>query len=131
MRKLPVTIDDGENEPVTIELPAHWEICSRCAGDGTSSAYLGSFTREDFIEDPDFAEDYMSGVYDRPCEKCHGSGKVLEINRDACTTEDQKRALAHLDDEAEYKRQSFAERKAESLMLGESRLEDWDGVYPD
>lgn len=125
-----VTIDDGESEPREVELPAHWQICRRCRGEGTSSAHLGAFTREDFDEDPDFAEDYMEGGYDRPCEACDGSGKVLEINREACTTDEQQAALKHLDEEAAYRRESFNERRTKSLMLGETTLADWDGVYP-
>jgi hypothetical protein len=130
VKTIPVTIDDGESEPRTVELPAHWAICYHCDGDGKSSAHLGVFTREDFDEDPDFMEDYIAGEYDVPCPCCKGSGKLLEIGRDRCTTEDQRKALAHLDDEAEYRRESFEERKRESLMLGESRLEDWDGITP-
>lgn len=130
MPTIPYTVDKGEgDEPVTVELPAHWEICDRCDGDGKSSAHLGSFTREDFDEDPDFMEDYMDGQYDITCEACKGSGKVLEIDEERCTTDEQKAALQRMQEEAEYRRESFRERKAESLMLGESTLRDWDGVY--
>jgi hypothetical protein len=125
-----VTIDDGESEPRTVELPAHWVICGVCDGDGKTSAGLGSFTQEDFEEDPDFAEEYMAGGYDVQCPCCRGRGSVKEIDRDRCTTEEQKAALKHLDDKAEWQREAFRERKMESLMLGESTLRDWDGVTP-
>lgn len=129
---LEVTIEDDEHDPPkrVVSLPAQWAICGHCRGEGKSSAYLGAFTREDFDEDPDFAEEYMQGSYDKPCTPCNGTGKVKEVNRDACTTDEQKAALKWLDDEAEYKRESFNERKRESLMLGESTLRDWDGLGP-
>jgi hypothetical protein len=125
MSHITVTIDSGEGEPEEIQLPASWHICSHCSGGGKSSAYLGSFTRESLNEDPDFAEEYMNGGYDRPCEACSGSGKVLLIDEDRCITEDQKRALKHQRDQEEYEHESYQERKMESLMLGESRPEDW------
>lgn len=55
-----------------------WEICDSCEGDGKSSAYLGSFTRDEFDEhfDAEEADDYFAGRYDRRCEDCDGSGKV-------------------------------------------------------
>jgi RecJ-like exonuclease len=133
MPSVPVTITDDESEHhgEVVQLPARYEVCSRCDGEGKSSAHLGSFSREDFDEDPDFAEDYMNGAYDIPCEKCKGQRVVPVINREACTTDDQKRALEHLDDQARWRREAFNERKQESLMCGASTLRDWDGVYPD
>lgn len=125
MLRDPETGDDMHE----VQLPAQWCICGRCRGEGKTSAHLGSFTREDFDEDPDFKQDYLDGLYDIACEACDGSGKVREIDRDACTSDDQQAALKQMDDDAEDRRESFNERKTESLMLGESTLRDWDGVY--
>lgn len=57
---------------------AKWRICPRCRGEGHTSAHLGAFTSEEFREafDPDEAEAYMRGEYDRPCDMCNGTGKV-------------------------------------------------------
>lgn len=133
MRTIPVTLKDpetGDDTETVVQLPGYNVVCSRCDGEGKSSAHLGSFTREDFDEDPDFAEDYMEGKYDIPCEKCKGRCVTFEIDRDANMTDEQKAALKQLDDEAQYKWESFQERKNESLMGGGSTLRDWDGVYP-
>jgi len=89
------------------DLPTHWEICSSCEGEGTSSAYLGSFTQEDFDEDPDFAEDYMSGQYDRACPECNGSGKVKVVDYDRLTAEQR----AEYDAECEYQAELAVERR--------------------
>lgn len=104
---------DGEE----IELPARWSICDECGGEGKSSAYLGAFTMEQLHEDPEFAEQYMEGGYDKPCERCKGSGKVLLVDEEACRADPALRGplRAYLDTqraEAEYRRESEAERRA-------------------
>ncbi len=67
-----------------IQLPAKWEICPVCEGEGKESAYLGSWTGSEWAEeDPDFQEDYMRGGYDRRCEQCNGSGKIKDIDWDS------------------------------------------------
>lgn len=61
------------------EGPFHWEICDVCRGNGTHvnpSIDCGGLTSQDFDEDPDFREDYMSGMYDVSCVQCSGSGKI-------------------------------------------------------
>ena len=72
------------------EPPAHgkftWAICDVCEGHGkhvNPSIDASGLTSEDFADDPDFADDYMSGVYDVQCQQCLGSGKVVVMNGDA------------------------------------------------
>ena len=69
-------------------LPTRWEVCYACEGRGSSSAYLGAFTREDFDDDPEFAEDYFAGTYDRTCETCRGRTTVSVIAEDRLTPEE-------------------------------------------
>ena len=52
-----------------------WEVCGTCEGRGkhvNPSIDAHGLTREDFDEDPDFAESYFRGDYDMPCNECHG-----------------------------------------------------------
>lgn len=72
--------DDTLTEKINI--PTRWVICEFCQGEGASSAYLGTFTREDRDEDPEFFEDYLNGNFDRPCAVCNSSGKVKEYKLD-------------------------------------------------
>lgn len=73
MRVPTLYCDDGSET----ELPICWQICSACNGHGKSSAYLGAFTQSDMDEQgPEFFDDYMSGTYDRSCDRCEGTGKV-------------------------------------------------------
>ena len=65
-------------------LPSKFVTCHRCNGKGTT--YLGhyesyAFTASDRHElGPDFMQDYMDGVYDRPCPSCKGKGKELSVD---------------------------------------------------
>lgn len=85
MRDLFIEIwrDDHNGE----EPPSHWAICDTCHGDGTSTAYLGAYTQSDREEMGDewyeFTDNVRSGMYDRECDECHGSGKVREFTGEA------------------------------------------------
>ena len=71
-----------DDNPIT--LPERFELCPCCEGRGTSSGYLGAFTREELYDDPDFAEDYLAGRYDRPCQECQGLRVVAVVDEDRC-----------------------------------------------
>jgi hypothetical protein len=70
-----VLIIEGEDYE-EIEIPAKYEVCGTCDGKGSHvnpSIDSNGLSREDFDEDPDFREDYFSGVYDIDCNECHGN----------------------------------------------------------
>lgn len=106
-----------------IHMPTRWRICGQCEGRGTSSAYLGAFTRDDFEEEgPEFVEDYMAGRYDRACETCEGSGKVLEVDRK------KAKAMGLLERWDRQEADDAADRETnrmERLMEGGWREEGW------
>ena len=113
MTKFPTLYtDDGEEQ----QLPYKWTICPDCNGHGKSSAYLGAFTAEDMRDDPDFAEEYMAGGYDRHCETCNGSGKVAEVDLRQMTKAQRKAYREQRADEAEVDAIQEAERRAEHYM---------------
>lgn len=116
--KITISIEHPDHDE-PIELPARWVICGQCDGHGMSSAYLGAFTRED-IEDqgPEFMEEYMNGGYDRPCETCKGTGKIRIIDEDRCTSELERKGLAHHLESQAIEAESEAERRAEMRMMG-------------
>tara|TARA_Y100000034_G_scaffold114215_1_gene150056 strand:- start:686 stop:1159 length:474 start_codon:yes stop_codon:yes gene_type:complete len=62
-------------------IPFKWVVCDTCQGKGTHvnpSIDAGGLSREDFDEDPDFAEEYTSGRYDVQCYECKGQRVVPE-----------------------------------------------------
>jgi hypothetical protein len=78
----------GFAQEVDVRLPAVWVICSTCRGNGKHSLALGAISAEDFERewDEDERADYMNGAYDQPCQPCGALGRVLEVNREACST---------------------------------------------
>jgi hypothetical protein len=68
----------------------HWvairfEVCPLCEGHGkhvNPSIDAHGLSREDFDEDPDFAESYSRGDYDVRCTLCRGE-KVVSVPLDA------------------------------------------------
>lgn len=87
MAKIVFEMVDDEGACTEVELPAKFEVCGRCRGEGkhVNPAIDGNgITREQFDEDPDFQESYFSGVYDVSCEECGGKRVVLEVDEAAC-----------------------------------------------
>ena len=78
-----------------------WIICPACEGEGTCvnpNIDSNGLTAEDFAEDPDFADDYMSGVYDVSCAACHGSGKIRKSHIETLRQNAADRRLAAMED---------------------------------
>lgn len=103
------TTDEGDE--VEIDLPASYEVCGRCQGEGKHdhSAFSNGISREQFDEDPDFSEDYFAGVYDVQCEECGGNRVVPVVNEAEC-----KRQGLEADLEAYYEgRRAEASHRAE------------------
>ena len=66
--------DNDDGDTVCVEIPARWEICGTCSGEGKHSRALGAITEEDrdqYWSEDEF-HDYMNGGYDSPCEDCKG-----------------------------------------------------------
>jgi len=66
-------IETGEGEDIII--PAKYEVCNTCEGKGSHvnpSIDSHGLSREDFDDDPDFKENYFSGMYDVACNECKG-----------------------------------------------------------
>ena len=60
-----------------------WIVCPVCEGEGKTvnpAIDCNGLTAEDSREDPDFAESYMSGMYDITCQGCQGK-RVVDRKR--------------------------------------------------
>jgi hypothetical protein len=98
----------------TIAIPFKWIVCGICDGRGTHvnpSIDCGGISREDFDDDPDFAESYRSGAYDVTCGECNGRRVVPELTPH---TDEERAAVARLEEseraDAEYESVCRAER---------------------
>ena len=104
-----VTVEDDEGEyEETVTVHAKYEFCPTCQGRGqhvNPSIDANGLTAEDFANDPDFRDDYLSGTYDVDCYGCGGRTTILvpDTNR---MNDDEKRLLnAHEEEDiadAEY-----------------------------
>jgi hypothetical protein len=78
-----------------------WIICPACRGEGTCvnpNIDANGLSAEDFADDPDFADDYMSGAYDVTCAACHGSGKIKQSHVKTLRQNAADRRLAAMED---------------------------------
>lgn len=94
-------------------------VCPRCRGEGTHtnpSIDGNGLTREDFDDDPDFREDYMSGMYDVVCWQCKGEKVIKVPDMDRMTDEQRKKHQSDIDDENDFKAVQRAELRAEMGM---------------
>lgn len=78
-------------------------ICQECQGCGVSSAYLGAFSQEQMQDDPEFAEAYFAGEYDRACPECQGRGRVYVLDVDNAPAEMVQEYQEQMEYEAEQR----------------------------
>jgi hypothetical protein len=91
-------------------VPIRWEPCYTCEGRGTHvnpSVDCNGLTADDFAEDPDFADEYFSGVYDVQCYGCGGK-RVEPVCNDKAV---QKALDKWAEDEYHYQMMVASERR--------------------
>jgi RecB family endonuclease NucS len=108
--------DEGEE----IELPAKYEVCSRCEGEGAhtnpnidGNGITASEWEEDWDEES--RENYMNGVYDVTCVECDGRRVVAVLDREAADPELVKQYDAYQESLA----RSRAEERYERRLCGD------------
>lgn len=117
-----IIIEDADGNEIA--LPAIFRVCPRCEGAGSHvnpSIDGNGLTAEDFAEDPDFAEEYMRGSYDVPCQQCGGQRVIEAVDASRFTAEQRAAWEAHQEAEREYRRDYNSERwlrYAETGVLG-------------
>ena len=88
------------------ELPTNWVVCPVCDGKGTTvnpSIDCGGLTADDFYEDECFAEDYLSGTFDIPCNACGGRTTVRQVDESRLNPVQLAAWKMHQKDEEEYR----------------------------
>jgi len=103
-----------ENGP----FPSKVIVCPTCSGSG--SVLIDGMRGHAYTDDDldylgeDFAQAMMNGVYDTPCDECHGKRVSAEPIEDGLSDSDQARLDAHYDDlraEWEIRREMEAEMR--------------------
>lgn len=104
-----------ETETEDMEIPAKYEVCGTCDGKGkhvNPAIDSNGLTQEDFDEQgPDFMEDYFSGVYDVPCNECHGERVAPEVDWDRLDEKSTKYVQDWIDDHYTYQAECDRERR--------------------
>ncbi len=117
--------DDGTKEDLSLPVEdrpffivkAHNAVCEECDGSGVTTRHIesdgGGFTSSEWDEvcdgDPEFAENYLSGVYDRPCPECNG--ERVTLTPDDLSESDPRTAffIESSQAEAAYQRSKYSE----------------------
>lgn len=97
---------DEKGRATETSLPTHWEVCPMCHGEGkhvNPNIDAGGLTAEDFAEDPEFMEEYMSGTYDIPCNACKGRCTVKAVSMEQLSEKTRKAYEKQLQEEAHYR----------------------------
>lgn len=82
--------EDENGDEVEHELPAKYEVCDRCRGEGSHvNPSIGAITSSEWADDWDdeSREDYMRGAYDVPCDECNGARVVLVVDENSADKE--------------------------------------------
>lgn len=106
---------DDEVQVSHLEIPARRIVCPLCNGKGSHvnpSIDSHGLSREDFDDDPDFRENYFSGMYDVPCYRCHGKNVCLVVDEGRCN----RSLLAY------FYRQEAEERAYNAMCEAEMRF---------
>lgn len=124
------TYEDEEAVEHTAQLPARFEVCTRCEGHGTHlhpSIGQHAYSMEEFNEafdDDESRQAYFErgGMYDVPCEECHGKRVVAVVDVKALKRQDPAlyaRYQTALRVERECRAEEESERRYFSMMGGE------------
>lgn len=105
---------DAEMADVEEQLPWKFEVCPVCSGNGkhVNPAIDAGGLSHEMQDDPDFHDQYMSGVYDVPCRVCEGKRVVPVVDWDALEPDRKAAYEAQLQADADNE----AERMAEIRM---------------
>lgn len=107
----PPVLFDGDTE---INLPTKFEVCPTCEGKGVHvnpSIDAGGLSAQDFAEDPDFAEEYLSGRYDVTCYRCQGERVVPVVDESRLDKETLEKFHKQQQEDEDFRRMQEAERR--------------------
>jgi len=121
MRFSVALFDTALDEDYEATFPAKYEVCNLCHGKGkhvNPSIDADGISAEEFYEDPEFAEEYMSGTYDVPCYRCEGTRVEPVIDEEAIKQGSEQLQLdyARLQDYLKDRADSYACEEAERRM---------------
>lgn len=109
MIEMEIYTEDGGS--MEVRLPSIRIVCPNCDGGGSQDCFGRNGVPNRWFDEPDFAEDYASGMYSVPCEECRGRNVVDVINYDALDPEMRKLVEWHEEQRANYEAEVAAEAR--------------------
>lgn len=112
------TIEFYDSDGEVMEIPAKWEVCGRCNGEGAYphpdiDGFSPHEARRYYGEAwDDFVDDYLGGAYDVPCEECGGKRVVLVPDYDRMTDHQKHEREQYEIAEMQYRMERDYERRA-------------------
>lgn len=95
--KIKFTFANDEGDETEEELPAKYDVCSRCNGHGihTNPNIDGNgITSSEWSEwEPEEKESYLSGKYDVSCEVCSGEKVMMAVDEEQCERDPKLKIL--------------------------------------
>ena len=123
------TVENDEGDEDEIQIPAKWEICDRCHGNGTRvnpNIDGHGMTAEEWA---DFGEEeremYMNGGYDVQCEAGCRDGKILVPDENCCGREPHKTNLVIYYKQREQKARELREDRRTLYMESGGNEGSW------
>lgn len=112
--------DENEDEiEWEAEFPVTYKLCDTCEGRGkhvNPSIDAGGLTYDDFVDDPDFYEDYRNGRYDVNCYGCNGKRVVPVI--DITEMSDEQKVWYARFQEMEREREEMEAKCRSEMRMG-------------
>jgi predicted methyltransferase len=112
MIKVWVTTKKGNDFEVF--LPSKRVVCPACDGKGyyvNPNIDGNGISPLEFDEDPEFKENYLSGLYDVRCETCQGENVIQIVDMDKLTPKMRENLQRNWQQEAAHRRECEAERR--------------------
>jgi len=120
MPTIKFTIEDENGDETQLLMPATWDVCPQCEGEGRipdpalSPSGEGFYTATEFHEaydTPEEREAYFSGRYDRACPSCNGRTTIPVPDYDSADPDIAEQFREMRKREAYYAAERAAERR--------------------
>lgn len=93
MEKIPQLLKDCNSNETEVFFSYQFEVCPYCEGNGSyvnPDIDSNGITSQEFRENPDFHEDYFSGVYNVECKECKGTGLEVFIDHEVLNNSEKE-----------------------------------------
>lgn len=113
-RTIKVFVTTKRGNGFEVDLPCKRIVCSRCEGTGkhvNPNIDGHGIDPQEFIDDPEFEENYFGGLYDVTCEECKGERVLDVVDEKKLTKKMRDRYYRALDEIRACEQEAESERR--------------------